>query len=132
MKNVLLTLTAAFALTASTAFATAPQTVQITDGAYTSYGVLNTGGQYALAVPLADLGGAVPADLTIATSGLPDGTTLTLQGVGEFNGDALLWVTATRSNPVQAVSANAQVAVMSGGQTLATFSVPVFGASLRQ
>lgn len=129
MKKTILTALLGLTFAASTAFAAVPQQVQLTDGNFNYYSVLNTGSanSLALAVPLADLGGSVPSDLSIAVSGLPAGTTLSMNSVQVFGGDALIWVTAHRANPMQRVAATADIALVSGGQTLASVSVPVVG-----
>ncbi|AWN21851.1 hypothetical protein DKM44_00210 [Deinococcus irradiatisoli] len=82
-----------------------------------------------LRVPLAELGGRIPSDLALSTSGLPDGTSITLLGAAEDGSDAVLTVSVQRSDLATAVNANSLVKLTSGDTLLTSFNVPVVGVA---
>lgn len=97
------------------------------------YSVLYTESAWmSLLVPVADLGGSVPDNLSLAVSGLPKGTTITLNGVSQEGDLALLHVTVSRADESVGVNDAAVIEVQSGGQTLTTVSVPVLGVAYDQ
>ncbi|WP_155299299.1 hypothetical protein [Deinococcus kurensis] len=129
MKKMLLTVAAALSL-ATTAFAATPATVYATDGNGNQFDGLYTESSWmAVEVPLADLGGRVPSDLSIAVSGLPEGTYVTLDSVSTQGSYALLHVSVTRDSTASNVNSLAQIAVNSGRTTLTTVQLPVYGAA---
>lgn len=127
MKKTLMTVTAALALTfaAGNAFA-AP--AYATDGNGLQYSALYTESSWmAIEVPLADLGGTLPDDLSITTAGLSSGTTITLDSVDTQGGYALLYVSVERADTGVTVNDMAQITVNAGGKALTTVSLPVYG-----
>ncbi|QFP76809.1 hypothetical protein [Deinococcus sp. AJ005] len=116
----------------TTAFA-APTTVQVTASDSTgdlSYPALYTESSWmSLAVPLADLGGSIPSDLSLDAGTLAAGTTITLDGVTQTGDTALLHVTVSRADTGVSIDQMVTINVMSGGQTVATLSIPVIGAA---
>ena len=137
-KNVLsaaLTLSlilAPAALTSAFAAPFDPGTVQVTasNGGDLSYPALYTESSWmSLMVPIADLGGSIPGDLSLDAGTLDAGTTITLDGVSQQGEFALLHVTVSRANTDVAINETASIAVNSGGRTLATLSIPVIGAA---
>ncbi len=131
MKKMLLTVAAALSLaTTATAFAASPTTVYATDGNGNEYQALTTESSWmAIEVPLAQLGGMLPSDLSIAVSGLPAGTYVTLDSVSTQGSSALLYVSVTRDSTDRNVNALAQINVNSGSSTLTTVQIPVYGAA---
>ncbi|WP_424950973.1 hypothetical protein [Deinococcus sp.] len=79
-------------------------------------------------IPLSAVGGTVPGDLTIAANNLPDGVSITLTSARQ-DGDSLALSVSTQTSKtaqeVNAVDATANVSLISGGQTLTIFQVPV-------
>ncbi|GHF47508.1 hypothetical protein HNQ07_002776 [Deinococcus metalli] len=129
MNKLLMTAVAALTLTATTAFAAAPQ-AYATDDSGMEYTALQTESSWmAVEVPLTALGGSVPSDLSIAVSGLPEGTTIALDDVTTRGDSALLHVTVSRSNTTTAVNSVATIALQSGGDVLTNVSIPVYGAA---
>ncbi|GGN36399.1 hypothetical protein [Deinococcus daejeonensis] len=131
MKKMLLTVAAALSLaTTATAFAASPMTVYATDGDGQEYEGLYTESSWmAIKVPLNALGGSVPSDLSIAVSGLPAGTYVTLDSVSTQGSSALLYVSVTRDSTASNVNALAQINVNAAGSTLTTVQIPVYGAA---
>ncbi|BBN95645.1 hypothetical protein DEIGR_100894 [Deinococcus grandis] len=131
MKKMLLTVAAALSLAATaTAFAASPANVYATDGDGNQFDGLYTESSWmAIEVPLADLGDRVPSDLSIAVSGLPAGTYVTLDSVSTQGSYALLHVSVTRDSTASNVNSLAQIAVNSGSTTLTTVQLPVYGAA---
>ncbi|WP_295819173.1 hypothetical protein [uncultured Deinococcus sp.] len=128
MKKLLMTAVTALTLATTTALA-APQTYAMDDSGQ-EYSALQTESSWmAVEVPLAALGGSVPSDLSIAVSGLPAGTTVTLDSVDTMAQTALLYVTVARSDTTSNVNAVADIAVKSGSTVLTTVSIPVYGAA---
>ena len=83
MKKTLLTAVLALTLAATSAFA-APNTVQVSasDGEGLGYTQLYTESSWmSLVVPMSALEYIVPGDLSLSVTGLPEGTTITLDGV---------------------------------------------------
>ncbi|WP_309570864.1 hypothetical protein [Deinococcus sp.] len=129
MKKLLMVAMTALTLTATTAFAAAPQ-VYASDAGGTEYTALQTESSWmALEVPLTALGGAVPADLGLVVTGLPAGTTITLDDVTTRGESALLHVTVSRSDTSTVVNSVATIALTSGGDVLTNVSIPVYGAA---
>ena len=129
MKKLLMTAVTALTLTATTAFAAAPQ-VYASDESGTEYTALQTESSWmALEVPLSVLGGTVPSDLNIAVTGLPAGTTIALNDVTIRGESALLHVTVSRSETSTLVNSVANIALTSGGDVLTNVSIPVYGAA---
>ncbi|MGM9320762.1 hypothetical protein [Deinococcus aquaticus] len=132
MKKTLMTVTAALALTfaAGNAFAA---TVYATDGNGQEYNALYTESSWmAIEVPLADLGGTLPGDLSITTAGLSSGTTITLDSAEVKGNSALLYVTVERSDTRSYVNDLASITVSASGKALTTVSIPVYGAAYNQ
>ncbi|PNY80741.1 hypothetical protein [Deinococcus koreensis] len=132
MKTLLLILS----LSASSLAATpsVPQ-VYATDDAGMAYPALYTESSWmALEVPLSTLGGAVPSDLNLAASGLPDGVSLTLGTVKTRGAMAIVHVKVARSAAAKTrvVNSLATVEVRSGSRVLSTMAVPVMGAAYGQ
>ena len=89
-------------------------------------GSLNTDGSWqTIQIPLADIGGTFPSDLSIATAGLPDGLSISLQRVLQVGNTLVLNVDVNRSNSNVVASGLADVTLLSGGAALTTFQVPV-------
>ena len=134
MKKTLMTVTAALALTftAGNAFA-ASGVAYATDESGQAYTALYTESSWmAIEVPLADLGGTLPGDLSLTTSGLSAGTTITLNGTDVRGGTALLYVTVERSDTGSYVNDLASITVSASGKALTTVSIPVYGAAYNQ
>lgn len=94
------------------------------------YSVLYTESAWrSLMVPVADLGGSVPGNLSLAVSGLPSGTTITLDGVGQQGDMAQLHGTVSRADESVGVNDTSVIEVQSGGRTLTTVSIPVMGVA---
>lgn len=131
MNKTLMTALTALTLAASTAFAATPsaQTYAMDENGM-EYNALYTESSWmAVQVPLSALGNSLPGDLSIAVSGLPEGTTIALDSVGTMNGTALLYVTVSRADTGSNVNSVASIDVKSGGTVLTTVSIPVFGAA---
>ncbi|MBX8463713.1 MULTISPECIES: hypothetical protein [unclassified Deinococcus] len=134
MKKTLMTVTAALALTFATGNALAASGMAYaTDGNGLHYGALYTESSWmAIEVPLADLGGTLPGDLSITTAGLSRGTTITLDSTTRQGNMALLYVTVERSDTSSYVNDIASITVNAGGKALTTVSIPVYGAGYDQ
>ncbi|UBV41923.1 hypothetical protein LAJ19_09750 [Deinococcus taeanensis] len=128
MKKILLTAAAALSL-ATTAFAASPVMVYASDGNGNEYQGLYTESSWmAIEVPLNALGGSVPSNLSIAVSGLPQGTYVTLDSVSTDGSNALLYVSVSRDSTETAVNSVANIRVQSGETLLTTVQIPVYGA----
>ena len=78
-------------------------------------------------VPVSDLGGTVPSNLRLVTSGLPAGIAISMYGMSQ-NGDTLmLKVETKRVDKTVSVNTNAHFSLMSGDNELANFDLPVVG-----
>ncbi|WP_309569581.1 hypothetical protein, partial [Deinococcus sp.] len=109
MNASLITALTALTLAASTALAS-PITAAMDSGGM-EYTALQTESSWmAVEVPLSALGGTVPSDLSIAVSGLPEGTTVTLASVDRYAQTALLYVDVARSDTSTNVNAVADIA----------------------
>jgi hypothetical protein len=129
MNKTVLSAILGLSLTVSSAFAASPLQVTATDGDL-SYTALYTESSWmAIAVPVADLGGEIPGDLTLSAGDLDAGTTITLDSVTRQGDVALLHVTVSRADTAQGINQTATIALNSGGQTLTTVSIPVVGAA---
>lgn len=129
MKTLLLTLILSASALAATP--SAPQ-VYATDDAGMEYPALYTESSWmALEVPLSALGGAVPSDLSLTASGLPDGVTLTLGTVKTRGAMALVHVKVARSAAAKTrfVNCLATVEVRSGTRVMGSMAIPVLGAA---
>ncbi|GGM20002.1 hypothetical protein [Deinococcus aerophilus] len=130
MRTSILSVLMAVSLAVSSAFAagTVHPVVAMGDGQI--YKVLYTESSWmSLAIPLRVLGGDVPSDVSLSVSGLPDGTTITLDSVRQVGGMLLLEVTVSRDDDTLAVYDTAIITVKSGDQILTTLSIPVMGAA---
>jgi hypothetical protein len=116
----------------TTAFA-APSTVRVSasdSSGDLSYPTLYTESSWmSLEVPVSVLGGTIPGDLSLDAGALAAGTTITLDGVTRQGDMALLHVTVSRADTGVSINQLASINVNSGGQTLATLSIPVIGAA---
>ena len=94
-------------------------------------GTLNTDQSWqTIVLPISTLGGSVPADLALDTSGLPEGLSVTLANVAQDGNDVMLRVDVTRG-PFNAVPHGlAVVSLVSGGNILTIFQVPVVNLGL--
>ncbi len=117
----------------TSAFA-APSAVQVTasdSSGDLSYPALYTESSWmALEVPVSMLGGTIPGDLSLDAGALAAGTTITLDGVTQQGDMALLHVTVSRGDTGVGIDQLATINVVSGGQTLATLSIPVIGMAI--
>lgn len=117
----------------TTAFA-APTAVRVTasdSSGDLSYPMLYTESSWmSLEVPVAVLGGTIPGDLSLDAGALAAGTTITLDSVSQQGDMALLRVTVSRADTGVSIDQLASINVISGGQTLATLSIPVIGAAI--
>ena len=134
MKKTLMTVTAALALTFATGNALAASGMAYaTDDSGQEYTALYTESSWmAIEVPLADLGGTLPGDLSLTTSGLSAGTTITLNSTDIRGNTALLSVTVERSDTSSYVNDIASITVNAGGKALTTVNIPVYGAGYDQ
>ena len=81
-------------------------------------------------MPLSAIGGTVPGDLSLTTTGLPAGVTISLTGT-DVSGDYLiLSVDTERSTTANDVNALASVNLLSGTAVIASFQVPVLGSAV--
>jgi hypothetical protein len=78
-------------------------------------------------IPLRDIGGVLPNNLTLDTSGLPAGVTITLDGSSEDNGFLVLSVSTERSDTTVAVNTLANITLNADGSPITSFQVPVLG-----
>jgi hypothetical protein len=136
MNKKLMTALTAPAFFAALAFgglasaATYTPTVGISDGNQ-SYSALYTESSWqTLTVPLSSIGGTVPSDLSLSTTGLPDGVTISLTGTSVSGGYLILSVDTERSTTANDVNALANVTLLSGTTPLASFQVPVLGSAV--
>ncbi len=121
---------AALALGGLASAATYTPTVGISDGNQ-SYSALYTESSWqTLTVPLSSIGGTVPSDLSLSTTGLPDGVTISLTGTSVSGGYLILSVDTERSTTANDVNALANVTLLSGTTPLASFQVPVLGSAV--
>ena len=129
-----MTVTAALALTFATGNALAASGMAYaTDDSGQEYTALYTESSWmAIEVPLADLGGTLPGDLSLTTSGLSAGTTITLNSTDIRGNTALLYVTVERSDTSSYVNDIASITVNAGGKALTTVNIPVYGAGYDQ
>ena len=131
MKKTLLTAALALTLAATSAFA-APNTVQVSasDGEGLGYTQLYTESSWmSLVVPMSALEYIVPGDLSLSVTGLPEGTTITLDGVTQRGNLLLLNVSVSRDDTSVGVNDIASIDLMSGDQVLTTLSIPVMGVA---
>ena len=131
MNKTLMTAVLALTLAAGSAFA-APNTVQVSasDGEGLGYTQLYTESSWmSLVVPMSALEYTVPGDLSLSVTGLPEGTTLTLDGVTQRGNTLLLNVSVSRDDTSVGVNDIASIALMSGDQVLTTLTIPVMGAA---
>lgn len=88
-------------------------------------------GSQTIYLPLSALGGTLPSDLTLAANDLPEGVSVALTSVRQ-DGDSVALTVSTQSADAEAttgpIDALANVDLMSGGQTLTVFQVPVQSA----
>ncbi|GAA4014432.1 hypothetical protein GCM10022631_27740 [Deinococcus rubellus] len=82
-----------------------------------------------LRMPLAQLGGSLPSNLTLAAGNLPVGTTITLAKAEQDGSDALLTVSVQRESKRSSVNAISTITLSSDGQALTSFGVPVMGTA---
>ena len=89
-------------------------------------GILNTDESWqTIVLPISALGGSVPADLALDTSGLPEGLSVDLANVTQDGNNVVLRVDVTRGPSNAVPHGLAEVSLASGGTTLTTFQVPV-------
>ncbi len=89
-------------------------------------GSLNTEASWqTIQVPLADIGGTVPTDLSLSTAGLPEGLSISLERVSQVGSTLVLNVDVNRSPSAAVTSGVADVTLMSGATALTSFQVPV-------
>ena len=89
-------------------------------------GSLSTGGSWqTIQIPLADIGGTFPSDLSLSAAGLPEGLSISLQHVAQVGNTLVLSVDVNRSSANAVPSGLANVTLLSGGTALHTFQVPV-------
>lgn len=89
-------------------------------------GSLNTEASWqTIQIPLADIGGTLPSDLSLEATGLPDGLSISLQRALQVGDTLVLNVDVNRSNTNAVASGLANVTLLSGGTALSTFQVPV-------
>ena len=129
MKKPLLTAALALTLAATSAFA-APNTVRVTatsdDGG--GYTMLYTESSWmSLVVPMSALDYIVPGDLSLAVTGLPEGTTITLSGAQQRGDNLFLNVSVDRADTSVGVNDTASIDLMAGGEVLTTLTIPVMG-----
>lgn len=132
MKKTLLTAALALTLAATSVFA-APSTVRVTataDDGGGSYAMLSTESSWmSLVVPMSALAYTVPGDLSLAVTGLPEGTTITLDGTEQSGDILLLNVSVYRDDTSVGVNDTAFINLMSGDQVLTTLTIPVMGVA---
>ncbi|CAM3418086.1 hypothetical protein DESA109040_11750 [Deinococcus saxicola] len=131
MKKTLMTAVLALTLAATSAFA-APNTVRVTatsdDGG--GYATLYTESSWmSLVVPMSALDYIVPGDLSLAVTGLPEGTTITLDGTQQSGDTLLLNVSVDRADTSVGVNDTATINLMAGDQVLTTLTIPVMGVA---
>jgi len=88
-------------------------------------------GTQTIYLPLSALGGTVPSDLSISAANLPEGVSVTLTAARQ-DGNSVALAVSTQSADSEAttgvIDALANVSLISGGQTLTVFQVPVQSA----
>lgn len=89
-------------------------------GSLSTYGSWQT-----IQIPLANIGGTLPSDLTLEAVGLPDGLSISLQRVLQVGNTVVLNVDVNRSNSNAVDSGLANATFLSAGTALTTFQVPV-------
>jgi hypothetical protein len=93
-------------------------------------GSLNTEASWqTIQIPLADIGGTLPGDLSLKATGLPDGLSISLQRALQVGDTLVLNVDVNRSNTNAVASGLANVTLLSGDTALSTFQVPVSNLS---
>ena len=131
MKKTLMTAALALTLAATSAFA-APNTVRVSasNGEGLGYAMLYTESSWmSLVVPMSALGYIVPGDLSLSVTGLPEGTTITLDGTEQSGETLLLNVSVYRDDTSVGVNDTASIDLMSGDQVLTTLTIPVMGVA---
>ncbi len=125
-------LAAAGLAAAQTSFTTQLTSYDVTVDSLTAViGTLNTDQSWqTIVLPISALGGSVPADLALDTRGLPEGLNMTLANVARDGDDVVLSVDVTRGPSNAVPHGVAEVSLVSGGNTLATFQVPVVNRGL--
>ena len=131
MKKTLMTAALALTLAATSAFA-APNTVRVSatsdDGG--GYAMLYTESSWmSLVVPMSALDYIVPGNLSLSVTGLPEGTTITLDGTEQSGETLLLNVSVYRDDTSVGVNDTASIDLMSGDQVLTTLTIPVMGVA---
>ena len=132
MKKTLMTAALALTLAAGSAFAASSNTVRVTasNGENLNYNMLYTESSWmSLMVPLSALDYIVPGDLSLAVSGLPAGTTITLDGTEQRGNFLLLNVTVERNDTSVGLNQVASIDLKSGDRVLTTLTIPVVGAA---
>lgn len=134
-KKMLMVLTAlTFGAATLSAASAAPMTYvpRIENSADVRYSSLYTEASWQeIRIPLSVLGGTLPgSNLTLTTTGLPDGVTLTLSGVTQQDQYAVLSIDTERADTSYAVNALANVTLKAGDTVLTTFQVPVTGTAI--
>ena len=84
-----------------------------------------------LRLPVAQLGGSLPSDLTLSASGLPEGTTITLTSAELDGSDAVLTVDVERATTSVGVNTNSILTLSAGGNALVSLNVPVIGIAVQ-
>ena len=131
MKKILMTAALALTLAATSAFA-APNTVRVgaSNGEDLSYNMLYTESSWmSLVVPMSALDYTVPGDLSLSVTGLPEGTTITLDGTQQTGDNLLLNVSVSRDDTSVGVNDIASIDLMAGDQVLTTLTIPVMGVA---
>ncbi|MFC4456413.1 hypothetical protein [Deinococcus sonorensis] len=85
-------------------------------------------------VPLRAIGGVMPSNMSLQTSGLPDGVSIKITG-SKMRGDSLLLTVETKRTSAakaQPVNSLATITLMSGTSNLTTFQVPVVGVAINK
>jgi hypothetical protein len=136
MKKNILIAVSALILSAGTLGATSAAPVDYQVGIQNSDGVgysslLTEANWQQIRIPIRLLGDTFPGtDLTISATGLPDGVTLTVNGVTQQDQYVVLGIDTVRTNTAVAVNALAEVTLKSGDTVLTSFQVPVTGAAI--
>jgi hypothetical protein len=108
----------------------APMTPRITDGQDLSEPVLYTEASWEkIMLPMTDATWRLPDDLTLESSGLPEGVTVTLIGATETSGMIELSVATERSDTSVPVDSVGTFTLMSGETEVASFQLPVQGVA---
>ena len=89
-------------------------------------GFLNTDVSWqVIQLPLRSLNGAALSSLTLATTGLPDGLSISLARANQVGDSLVLNVDVNRSNASAVLHGLANVTLSAGGDPVAMFQVPV-------